>query len=106
MLIARKISYVRGFGLPSGAPKAYRPRISPVCSVDHLVLSLNAIENIPPLEKSKEGTGASTLRGLTRIKFLTLSSNNLRSWTDIDALADYCPILETLSITGNPIIEG
>ena len=75
-------------------------------SLDHLVLSLNAIESIPPLPKSEEGSGTSALSGLAHIKSLTLSSNNLRSWADIDALADHCPILETLNITSNPIIEG
>lgn len=106
MLIVCQIPYVRGSGLPCGASKAYQPGISPVGSVDHLVLSLNAIESIPPLEKPEEGTDASALKQLAHIKSLTLSSNNLRSWADIDALADHCPILETLSITNNPIIEG
>ncbi|KAF9652922.1 hypothetical protein BDM02DRAFT_3183259 [Thelephora ganbajun] len=73
-------------------------------TVDHLVLSLNAIESIPPLPKP-EGTDASALEGLAHIKSLALSFNNLRNWTDINALADHCPVLETLNITGNPIIE-
>jgi len=106
MFIVCRISYVRGFRLPRGAPKAYRPGISPVGSVNHLVLSLNAIESIPPLEGSEEGSGVPASRRLTHVKSLTLSSNNLRSWADIDALADHCPLLETLSITGNPIVEG
>ena len=87
-------------------PKLTGRGISPVRSVNHLVLSLNAIENIPPLAGSEEGLGIPASRGLTHVKSLTLSSNNLRSWADIDALADHCPLLETLSITGNPIVEG
>jgi len=75
-------------------------------SVNHLVLSLNAIESIPPLQKSDGGTDVSALGGLAHIKSLTLSSNDLRNWADINALAGHCPILETLNITGNPIIEG
>jgi hypothetical protein len=97
---------VRVSTLPRGTSKSYRPCIPLVCSVDHLVLSLNLIENIPPLSKSEEGTETSALGGLAHIKSLALSSNNLHSWTDIDALADYCPILETLNTTGNPIVEG
>lgn len=106
MLIICQISYVRALDLPRGAPSAHRLRIFMVGSVNHLVLSLNAIESIPPLTKSDERTKASALRGLAHIKSLTLSFNNLRSWADINALADYCPILETLNITSNPIIEG
>lgn len=77
-----------------------------VGSVDHLVLSLNSIEGIPPLSKSERGTDVSALEGLVHIKSLALSSNNLRSWADVNALADYCPILEALHVTANPIIEG
>lgn len=77
-----------------------------VGSVNHLVLSLNGIESIPPLVKPGAEANVSPSRGLSHIKSLTLSSNNLRSWPDINALADHCPILETLSITSNPIIEG
>ena len=74
--------------------------------MDHLVLSLNSIESIPPLPKSEEGVDTSALGGLAHIKSLALSSNNLRSWDDINALADHCPMLETLNITGNPITDG
>jgi hypothetical protein len=74
--------------------------------VDHLILSLNSIESIPPLSKSEGGTNELALGGLAYIKSLALSSNNLRSWADINALAGHCPILETLNVTGNPIIEG
>ncbi|KAF9792846.1 hypothetical protein BJ322DRAFT_1153258 [Thelephora terrestris] len=70
-------------------------------TVDHLVLSFNSIECIPSPPKSD----TSVAGGLAHIKFLTLSSNNLRSWCDIDALAEHCPVLETLNITGNPIID-
>lgn len=81
-------------------------RIPVVDSVDHLVLSLNSIECIPPLQGSEEGADTPAFGGLARIKSLALSSNHLRSWADINALADYCPMLETLNITSNPIIEG
>ena len=77
-----------------------------VGSVNHLVLSLNEIGSIPPVVKPEAEANLSTSRGLSHIKSLTLSSNNLHSWTDINALADHCPVLETLNITSNPIIEG
>ena len=84
-----------------------RPNFISVHSVDHLVLSLNSIETIPPLSKSEEGADdAPASGGLAHIKSLSLSSNNLRSWADIDALADHCPILEILNTAGNPIVEG
>jgi hypothetical protein len=105
MLIVCQISHVRG-SRPLVAHSNPHRRIPVKVSVDHLVLSLNAIESIPPLPKSDKGTDASASGGLAHIKSLTLSSNNLRSWADINALADHCPMLETLSITNNPIIEG
>lgn len=75
-------------------------------SVNHLILSLNGIEIISPLPKSHEESNGSASSGLAHIKSLTLSSNNLRSWSDINTLAEQCPMVETLNITGNPIVEG
>lgn len=106
MLIPRQIPYVRGSILACAASKSDQPQIPVAASVDHLVLSLNAIESIPPLPKSGGGADASAFGGLIHIKSLTLSSNDLRGWSDINALAGYCPALETLNITSNPIIEG
>jgi len=106
MLITCRIPNVRASILPHRVSEPHHPYVPVVGSVNHLVLSLNSIESIPPLSKSEEGTDASALGGLADIKSLTLSSNNLRSWADIDALADHCPMLETLNITGNPITEG
>lgn len=106
MLNARKIPYVRGPILAYAASESDRPQIPVAGSVDHLVLSFNAIEFIPPFPKSGTRADASAFGGLIHIKSLTLSSNDLRSWSDINALAEYCPTLEVLNITGNPIIEG
>ena len=106
LLIARQIPYVRGSILARTVSESDRPRISVLDSVDHLVLSLNGIESIPPLPKSGGGADASAFEGLVHIKSLTLSSNDLRVWSDINALAGYCPTLESLNITGNPIAEG
>ena len=106
MLISRQIHNVRAFFLPRGVFESHHLCVLVVGSVDHLVLSLNSIESIPPLSKSKEGADAPASGGLAHIKSLALSSNNLRSWADINALADHCPMLETLNITGNPITDG
>ena len=106
MLITCQISYVRISILLHGVSKSNQPSAHVADSVDHLVLSLNSIESIPPLSKSGHGADAFALGGLAHIKSLALSSNNLRSWADINALADHCPILETLHVTANPIIKG
>ena len=106
MLLSHQIPNVRASILPHGVSESHRSCVLAAGSVDHLVLSLNSIEGIPPLPKSEGGTDAPTLGGLAHIKSLTLSSNNLRSWDDINALADHCPMLETLNITGNPITDG
>jgi len=106
MLISRPIPNVGASILLHGVSEPHYPCVPGAGSVDHLVLSLNSIGSIPPLSKSEEGTDASALGGLGHIKSLALSSNNLRSWDDINALADHCPMLETLNITGNPITDG
>jgi len=106
MRIACKIPDVRAPILPYRVSESHHPCVPAVGSVNHLVLSLNSIQNIPPLSKSEEGADAPALGGLAHIKSLTLSSNNLRGWADINALAGHCPMLETLNITGNPITEG
>ena len=106
MLIVCRIPYVRGSILACAVSESDQPPIPAAGSVDRLILSLNAIESIPPLRKSDQGTDASAFGGLVHVKSLTLSFNNLRCWSDINALAEYCPILETLNVTDNPIIEG
>ena len=67
-------------------------------SLRHLILSSNRIRAIPPV------TEASPL--LLGIKNLALSFNDLRIWCDIDSLSQWCPTLETLSLRGNPLVEG
>ncbi|KAF8623561.1 hypothetical protein AX15_006331 [Amanita polypyramis BW_CC] len=62
-------------------------------SLERIVLTSNGLETIPSLTVSK----------LVCVKHLALSFNRLRSWRDIDALASWCPSLETLTIAGNPL---
>jgi Leucine-rich repeat (LRR) protein len=106
MLIICQIPYVRRSNLACGVFESNQPQIPVVASVGHLVLSLNTIESIPPPPNPGGASDALALGGLTHIKSLTLSSNSIRSWSDINALAKHCPILETLNITSNPITEG
>jgi Leucine-rich repeat (LRR) protein len=56
------------------------------------------MESIPPVVDQQ-----SALPGL---KHLSLSSNLLNSWASIDELSRWCPNLETLSLNGNPLVEG
>lgn len=63
-----------------------------------LVLSSNRLASIPFPDKP-------TLQ-LVGIKHLALSSNYLESWHDIDALASWCPNLESLMLGGNPLAIG
>ncbi|KAF9246350.1 hypothetical protein BU15DRAFT_40093 [Melanogaster broomeanus] len=66
-------------------------------SLQRLILSSNGIRTIPPLNLVP-----SPLQG---IKNLALSRNELREWRDIDTLSKWCPHLESLSMTGNPLTE-
>lgn len=60
-------------------------------------MTSNSIETIPaPQQQDKR---------LTELKHLSLSSNLLHSWKDIDALPLWCPALESLMIAGNPLVE-
>jgi Leucine-rich repeat (LRR) protein len=61
-------------------------------------LTANHIENITPFPDQNQ-----QLQGL---KHLSLSFNRLRFWPDVDALSLWCPALETLSLMGNPLVEG
>lgn len=39
-------------------------------------------------------------------KYISLVSTGVRDWASIDALAQWCPALEGLSLFGTPLIEG
>jgi Leucine-rich repeat (LRR) protein len=67
-------------------------------SLQQLILSSNGIGEIPPL-----GSYPSPLRGL---RVLSLSSNKLHNLGDIDRLYEWCPQLESLRLTNNPLTEG
>ncbi|KAF7311353.1 CAP-Gly domain-containing protein [Mycena kentingensis (nom. inval.)] len=59
-----------------------------------VVLAANLLERIPPPPQSQQ---------ILRIQHLSLSHNQLSSWDDIDAVAAWCPNIQTLSMTGNPL---
>ncbi|KAJ3522943.1 hypothetical protein NM688_g8801 [Phlebia brevispora] len=40
------------------------------------------------------------------LRHLALASNLLKSWTDIDRVQRWCPALESLVVTGNPLLEN
>ena len=61
-----------------------------------VILTSNAIHVIPFPNP--------THMQLYGIKHLSLSSNFLSEWTDIDAVALWFPALETLSLSGNPLM--
>ncbi|KAI0647367.1 hypothetical protein C8Q79DRAFT_908297 [Trametes meyenii] len=77
-----------------------------------LVLTSNRVAYIPapPLPTPTQGgadnpaaqAGSSPVRGLRHI---ALAFNHLASWHDVDALPLWCPALESLTLTGNPLFE-
>jgi hypothetical protein len=67
-------------------------------SLERLILSSNRIPAIPSIAESPTSS--------IGIKHLSLSFNDLRVWTDIDMLSQWCPTLETLGLRGNPLVEG
>ncbi|KAF7791340.1 hypothetical protein EIP86_002354 [Pleurotus ostreatoroseus] len=72
--------------------------LSPFTKLQRLVLSSNHISAIAPIAD----TSSSSVRSL---KHLALASNALRSWADIDHISDWCPELESLTLTENPLVE-
>jgi hypothetical protein len=66
-------------------------------SLERVIISSNLIQNIIPM-----GDG----QAFVQLRHLSLTDNNLKSWADIDHLHPWCPALESLSLSGNPIVEG
>lgn len=67
-------------------------------SLERVVLTCNNIDCIPP------PTANSPI--LKSLQHLSLNSNNLQSWRDIDALSFWCPSLTSLATIGNPLVES
>jgi hypothetical protein len=61
-------------------------------------LSDNAVESIGNLENTK---GC-----LANLEHLSISQNLLRTWTEIDNLAAWCPCLKVLNMADNPLMQG
>ncbi|KAK7694061.1 hypothetical protein QCA50_003637 [Cerrena zonata] len=72
--------------------------LRPLPALERLLLSSNKIERIEPISNSD----TSSLRNL---KHLALSCNALANWADLDGLVHWCPNLESLKLTGNPVVE-
>ncbi|KAK0496897.1 hypothetical protein EDD18DRAFT_1073528 [Armillaria luteobubalina] len=67
-------------------------------SLTTIILTANDINEIPfPTQLQSR---------LPAIRSVSLSANGLGAWRDIDALAAWCPCLETLYIRGNPLVQG
>ena len=66
--------------------------------MERLVLSENSIEHIP--------FPSNSTNALQQLNYLALTSNNVQSWSDIDALASWFPRLQTLNINSTPIVKG
>ncbi|KAL0946805.1 hypothetical protein HGRIS_012976 [Hohenbuehelia grisea] len=65
-------------------------------SLQRLILGSNEINSIPPPDNSK--------LVLTGLQHLTLRDNRLQAWKDVDALACWCPELQSLALGGNPLL--
>ncbi|KAJ3889458.1 hypothetical protein GG344DRAFT_51574 [Lentinula edodes] len=66
--------------------------------LERVILASNEIDFIPP--------PARNALALEKLKHISLSSNNLKSWNDLDALSIWCPSLTSLSVIGNPLVES
>ncbi|CDO73583.1 hypothetical protein BN946_scf185014.g53 [Trametes cinnabarina] len=73
-------------------------------AIQRLVLTSNRIGVISPPsgQPTDDSHGASPVRA---VKHLALAFNRITSWHDVDALPLWCPELESLTLTGNPLFE-
>lgn len=67
--------------------------------LERLVLTDNAIGDIPSPTLSDLHPAPSGLRNLSLI------NNKLHSWNSIDSLSAWLPLLESLSVQGNPLVD-
>jgi len=63
--------------------------------LQRLILTSNCIGTIPFSEDPQQG--------LHTVKHISLSHNKIDAWSNVDALSSWCPSLETLTLTGNPL---
>jgi Leucine-rich repeat (LRR) protein len=76
-----------------------------ISRLEHLNLASNVLSHIsPPLARSTSASLPVTM--LTNLQRLNVVGNNLSAWADIDAIAGWCPRLQALSITENPLTCG
>ncbi|RDB21426.1 Tubulin-specific chaperone E [Hypsizygus marmoreus] len=68
-----------------------------ITSLQRLILTSNCVGIIPFPERRQQG--------LPSLKHISLSHNKINSWSDVDALSSWCPGLETLTLSGNPLTE-
>ncbi|KZT02304.1 RNI-like protein [Laetiporus sulphureus 93-53] len=93
---------VKELNLDSNALSGWRATCEALISfpsLQRLVLTANGIQTIDPYPSD---TGAARL---VNLKHLSLSFNHLRSWRDVDVLPLWCPVLESLTLMGNPLVE-
>ncbi|KAI0064708.1 RNI-like protein [Artomyces pyxidatus] len=64
--------------------------------LSRLIVSANPITTITPMTPLQEPA---------HIRHLALSHTRISAWSSIDALSVWCPRLETLSLTGTPLVE-
>ncbi|KAJ3787316.1 hypothetical protein GGU10DRAFT_374062 [Lentinula aff. detonsa] len=94
-------SSIRNINLEGNKCKDWTCICRSLCTYKHLdrvILTANEIDSIPPL------TDVSFV--LKELKHISLSSNNINSWNDLDALPIWCPSLTSLSVIGNPLVES
>lgn len=73
-------------------------RLQAYTSLQRLTLAENGIQRIPPCEDKAHA--------LSSLLHLSLSTNGLAAWSDVDALPSWCPALESLMLAENPILTN
>lgn len=75
------------------------------CSLEQLILSANEIESIDPIPDTNSGL-PDAISPVHNLKYLAVTFNRLKAWSDVDRIPTWCPNIEALKVTGNPFTEG
>ncbi|TFY71866.1 hypothetical protein EVG20_g1128 [Dentipellis fragilis] len=76
--------------------------LAPFTRLNRLILSTNPLSTIP----TRDGSSNTDVQPLPQVKHLALLSAGISTWESVDALNSWLPGLESLSLSGTPLVEG
>ncbi|KAA1469385.1 hypothetical protein DENSPDRAFT_773147 [Dentipellis sp. KUC8613] len=75
--------------------------LAPFTRLNRLILSTNPLSTVP----SRDGSSNLEVQPLPQVKHLAFLSAGISTWASVDALNSWLPGLESLSLSGTPLVE-